>query len=112
MQQKVGKCAMRYARKNAMEKMRWNVPSFTNESLRIMFLSRDDYDYSQKLGTRQLPPLEVGEDNSNLGPKKLRKIQIHQYGETKGRFGVFRHDESKSGLYFVLTLLLHKLLAT
>ena len=26
--------------------------------------------------------------------------------------GVFKHAESKSGLYFVLTLLLHKFLAT
>ena len=37
------------------------------------------------LGTRQLSPLEVGEDNSKFKPKKLRKIhQIHQYGQTKG----------------------------
>ena len=43
-----------------------------------------DYDFCQVPGTRQLSPLEVGEDNSYLEPKKLRKIQIHQYGQTKG----------------------------
>ena len=32
-------------------------------------------------GTRQLSPIEKGEDNSNLEIKKLRKIQIHQYGQ-------------------------------
>ena len=45
---------------------------------------RGDYDYCRVLGTRQLSPLEVGEDNSKLEPKKLRKIQIYQYGQTKG----------------------------
>ena len=34
--------------------------------------------------TRQLSPLEVGKDNSKLEPKKLRKMQIHQYSQTKG----------------------------
>ena len=38
---------------------------------------RGDYDYCRVPGTRQLSPLEVGEDNSKFEPKKLRKIQIH-----------------------------------
>ena len=40
---------------------------------------RGDYDYCRVPGTRQLSPLEVGEDISSLEPKKLRKIQVHQY---------------------------------
>ena len=48
--------------------------------------TRGDHDYSQVPGTRQLSPLEVGEDNSKYEPKKLRKSQIHQYGQTKGCF--------------------------
>ena len=73
---------------------------------------RGDYDFCRVPGTRQLSPLEVGEDNSKFEPQKLRKIQIHQYGQTKGCYRGFRHAESKSGLYFVLTLLLHRFLAT
>ena len=50
------------------------------------------YEYGYKLsGIRmnvrtqgQLSPLEIGEDNSKFEPKKLRKIQVHQYGQTKG----------------------------
>ena len=34
-------------------------------------------------GTRQVSPLEVGEDNSKIVPKIFEKIQIHQYGQTK-----------------------------
>ena len=70
---------------------------------------RGDYDYCQVPGTRQLSSLEVGEDNSKFEPKKLRKIQIHKYGQ---KTGAFRHPESKSGIYSVLTLLLHMILAT
>ena len=44
-------------------------------------------------GTRQLSPLEVD-------PKK---VQIHQYGQTKACYRGFRHSESKYGIYFVLT---------
>ena len=45
---------------------------------------RGDYDYCQVPGTRQLSPVEVGEDNSKFEPRKLRKNQIHQYGKAKG----------------------------
>ena len=38
------------------------------------YCSRGDYDYCRVPGTRQLSPLEVGEDNSKFEPKKLRKI--------------------------------------
>ena len=57
----------------------------------ILKVVRGDYDYCQVPGTRQLSSLEVGlgEDNSNLEPKKLRKIQIHQYDQTKGRYRGF-----------------------
>ena len=41
------------------------------------------------LGTRQLSLLEVGGDNSKFEPKKLRKIQIHQYEQTKGCYNGF-----------------------
>ena len=47
-------------------------------------LYRGDYDYCRVPGTLQLSPLEVGEDNSKLEPRNLRKNQIHQYGQTKG----------------------------
>ena len=30
------------------------------------------------------PPLEVMEDNSKIEPQTFRKIQIDQYGQTKG----------------------------
>ena len=40
-------------------------------------------------GTWQLSPLGVGEDNSKLEPNKLRKIQIHQYSQTKGCYRGF-----------------------
>ena len=71
-----------------------------------------DYDYCRLPGTRQLSPLDVGEDNSNLKPKKLRKIKSLNMVKQEVVIGVFRHAESKSGLYFVLTLLLHRFLAT
>ena len=73
---------------------------------------RGDYDYCRVPGTRQLYPLKVGEDNSKSKHKKLRKIPIHQYGQKKGVVGVLRHAGSKSAPYFVLTLLLHRFLAT
>ena len=63
-------------------------------------------------GTRQLSPLEVGEDNSKFEPKKLRKFKSIDMVKQKVVIGVFKHAESKSGLYFVLTLLLHRFLAT
>ena len=50
---------------------------------------RGDYDYCRVPGTRQLSPLDVGEDNSNLETKKLRKNQVHQYGQTKGCYKGF-----------------------
>ena len=34
-------------------------------------------------------PLEVGEGNSKFKHKKLRKIQIDQYGQTKGCYRGF-----------------------
>ena len=52
--------------------------------------TRGDYDYCRVPGTRQLYILEVGEDNSKLKLKKLRKTQIHQYGQTKGFYGGFQ----------------------
>ena len=52
-------------------------------------LIRGDYDYCRVPGTWQLSPLEVGEDNSKFEPKTLRKIQIHQYGQTKGSYRGF-----------------------
>ena len=70
---------------------------------------RGDYDYCRVPGTWQLSPLEVGEDNSKLEPKKFKSIDMVKQ---KVVIGVFRHAESKSGLYFVLTLLLHRFLAT
>ena len=53
-------------------------------------VTRGDYDYCRVPGTRQLSPLEVGEDNSNLEPKKLRKIQTHQYSQTIGCYRGFQ----------------------
>ena len=54
-----------------------------------MAIIRGNYDYCRVPGTWQLSPLEVGEDNSNIEPKKLRKIQIHQYGQRKGCYRGF-----------------------
>ena len=51
--------------------------------------SRGDYDSCRVSGTRQLSPLEVGEDSSKFEPKKLRKNQVHQYGQTKGCYRGF-----------------------
>ena len=72
----------------------------------IKNVRRGDYDYWRVPLTRQLSPLEVGEDNSKFKPKKFKSINMVKQ---KVVIGVFRHTESKSGLYFVLTLLLHKL---
>ena len=33
-------------------------------------------------------PLKVGEDNSKFEPKRLRKIQVYQYGRTRGVLGM------------------------
>ena len=52
--------------------------------MKIEQLSSGDYDYCRMMGTWQLSPLEVGEDNLTFEPKKFRKIQIHQYGQTMG----------------------------
>ena len=52
--------------------------------------TRGDYDYCQVPGTRQLSPHEVGEDNSKFEQKKLRKVQIHQYGQTEGWYRTFQ----------------------
>ena len=71
--------------------------------------ARGDYDHCRVPGARQLSPLEVGEDNSKLEPKKFKSIDMVKQ---KVVIGVFRHAESKSGLYFVLTLFLHRFLAT
>ena len=35
------------------------------------------------------PPLEGVEDNSKIEPQKFRKIQIDQYGQTKGCYRGF-----------------------
>ena len=54
---------------------------------------RGNYDCCQV----QASFLELGEDNSIFEPKKLRKIQIHSYGQTKKNvIGDFKH----AGLYF------------
>ena len=75
--------------------------------------TRGDYDYCQVPGTRQLSPLEVGEDNSKFEPKKIKKkFNFINIVKHKVVVGVLRHAESKSGLYFVLTLLLHMILTT
>ena len=34
--------------------------------------------------------IEAGEDNSKFEPKKLRKVQIHQYGQTKDCYRGFQ----------------------
>ena len=60
----------------------------TNRNVAHSF--RGDYDYCRVPGTRQLSPLEVGEDNSKFEPKKLRKVEIHQYGQTKGCYRGFQ----------------------
>ena len=51
---------------------------------RLFDWRRGDYDYCRVPETRQLSSLEAGEDNSNLETKKIRKIQIDQYGRYKG----------------------------
>ena len=48
---------------------------------------KGDYDYCQVPGTRQLCPLEVGEDNSKFEPKK---IKINQYGNTQNSYRGFQ----------------------
>ena len=50
---------------------------------------RGDYDYCRVPGTPQLSPLEVGKITQILKHKKLRKIEMHQYGQTKGCYRVF-----------------------
>ena len=62
--------------------------------------SRGDYGYCRVPGTRQLSPLEVGEYNSKLDPKKLSKNSNPSIWA------------NKSGLSFGLNLLIHSLLAT
>ena len=47
-----------------------NFESHSESSLPISYK-----DYCHVLGTRQLSPLEVGEDNPKFEPKKLREIQ-------------------------------------
>ena len=60
-----------------------------------------------------MSPLEVGEDNSNLNAKNEEKFKSINMVKQKVVIGVFKHDESKSGLCFVLNLLLlHGFLAT
>ena len=63
-------------------------------------------------GTRQLTPLEVGKITRNLDPKNYEKFKSINMVKQKAVIGVFKHDEPKSGLYFVLTLLLHRFLGT
>ena len=57
---------------------------------------------------RQLFPLEVGEDNSKFEPKKIKKNSNPSIWSNKMMFRDLRHAESKCGLCFVLTLLLHR----
>ena len=45
--------------------------------------------YKTRIWILKLSLLEVGEDNSNFEPKKIRKIQIHPYGQTKGCYKGF-----------------------
>ena len=77
--------------------------------MRLHVRCRGDYDYCRVPGTQQLSPLEVGEDNSRFEPKNLKSINMVKQ---KVVIGVFRHAESKSGLCFVLTVLLHRFLTT
>ena len=55
-------------------------------------LARGIYDYCGVVINWQSYPLRVGEDNSNT---KLRKIQMHQQGQTKGWCKVFGLAQSK-----------------
>ena len=71
-----------------------------------------NYDYCRVMGTRQLSPLEVGEDNSKFEPKKLKKFKFINMVKQKVVIRVFKNAESRSGVYFVLTLLLCRFLAT
>ena len=52
------------------------------------------------------PLLKKGKITQNLKFKSINMVK------QKVVIGVFKHAESKSGLYFVLTLLLHRFLAT
>ena len=54
---------------------------------------RGVYDDCQVPGNQQLSPLEAGGKNSILEQKKLRKIQIHHYGQTKSCYSSFRHAQ-------------------
>ena len=66
-----------------------------------------DYDYCRVPGTRQLSPLEVGDYNSKFEPKREIFKYINFVNQKVVR-GLSGHAESISGLYFVLTLLIHR----
>ena len=55
-------------------------------------------------GNPAVSPLEVGEDNSDLEPIKWEKFKSINMVKQKVVIDVLRHAESKSGLYFVLTV--------
>ena len=52
-------------------------------------LVRGDHDYCRVTETRQLSSLKVGEDNKKFEPTKLKRIQNHQYCQTKDCFRGF-----------------------
>ena len=58
-----------------------------------------------------MSPLEVGDHNSKFEPKRetFKSINLVKQKVVRGLSG---HAESISGLYFVLTLLIHRFLAT
>ena len=82
--------------------MRTSLKLCTMKSLLVLNKNRNTQGY------RYL--LEVGEDNAKPRTKKITKVKIHQYSETK--YGVFWHAEPKSGLSFGLALLLYRILAS
>ena len=55
--------------------------------------------------------LKQGEITQNLNPKNQEKFKSINVVKQNIVIGVFRHAESKSGIYFVLSLLFHKFLA-
>ena len=56
--------------------------------------------------------LKWGKITQNLNPKNIEIFKSINTVKQKVVVGVFKHAESKSGLYFVLNLLLHRFLAT
>ena len=78
-------CQMQYVRKHStiptimlLEKFEWNL-SMTKKRTHMTGVIMTTAEF----------PLEVGEDNWKFKHKKLRKIQIDQYGQTKACYRGF-----------------------